>query len=103
VDVTTIRKGSRDMTIAHELIVSGRVQGVFFRDSLRRVADAHGVGGWVRNEPNGTVRAYLEGDADAVQKVLDWIREGGPRQARVDAVNVTEREPKGATDFVIRH
>lgn len=89
------------MTVAYELVVTGRVQGVFFRDSLRRVAGTHGVVGWVRNEPNGTVRAHLEGDQDDVSLVLDWIRRGGPDGARVDAVDLADREPRGLVDFTI--
>ena len=91
------------MTVARELVVTGRVQGVFFRASLRRVASSHGVGGWARNEPNGTVRAYLEGESDAVERVVDWIRRGGPEGARVDAVDLADREPRGVTEFTILH
>jgi acylphosphatase len=91
------------MTVAQEVVVTGRVQGVFFRDSLRSVASTHGVGGWVRNEPNGTVRAYLEGEVDAVGRVVDWIRRGGPEGARVDAVDLADRGPRGTTDFTILH
>lgn len=91
------------MTIGREVLVTGRVQGVFFRASLRRVAQSHGVAGWVRNEPNGTVRAYLEGDEDALDRVLDWIRRGGPDGARVDRVDTADRDPAGSTDFAIRH
>jgi len=91
------------MTIALEVVVSGRVQGVFFRTSLRRVAERNGVAGWVRNEPNGTVRAYLEGTDDAVGRVLDWIREGGSEDARVHAVNIADHEPKGVVGFEVLH
>lgn len=91
------------MTVAKEIVVSGRVQGVFFRASLRRTATERSVAGWVRNEPNGTVRAYLEGEPHDVDEVLGWIRDGGPPDARVDAVRTAEREPRGAQDFVVRH
>lgn len=91
------------MSVAKEVVVSGRVQGVFFRATLRRVASSHGVAGWVRNEPNGTVRALLEGDAEAVARVLDWIRRGGPEGARVDRVDTADREPTGSADFVVLH
>ena len=91
------------VTVAQEVVITGRVQGVFFRTSLRRVADRYGVGGWVRNEPNGTVRAYLEGDPEAVHQVLHWIRGGGPEGARVDAVDLAERTPTGVSAFAVRH
>jgi acylphosphatase len=91
------------MTIAQEVVVSGRVQGVFFRTSLRRVAERNGVAGWVRNEPNGTVRAYLEGTEEAVGQVLGWIREGGPEDALVRAVNLADRVPSGIEGFSVRH
>lgn len=91
------------VTVAHEIVVSGRVQGVFFRDSLRRVADRHGVTGWVRNEPNGTVRAHLEGAAEDIEVVLEWIRRGGPQGARVDALDLADRQPTGLGEFVVKY
>jgi acylphosphatase len=87
--------------IAREVVVRGLVQGVFFRDSCRRLALDVGARGWVSNEPDGSVRAYLEGPAPAVEKVLSWMHQGPPRAA-VDSVRSTEREPAGVRGFVVR-
>ena len=59
-------------------VISGRVQGVFFRMETKRAADGLGVFGWVKNQPDGTVEAVFEGDRDRVEAVLDWCREGPP-------------------------
>jgi acylphosphatase len=74
-----------------KVVVTGRVQGVFFRDSCRERARAEGVGGWVRNRGDGAVEAEFEGAPDAVDRLVAWCRTGPPR-ARVDAVAV-ERVP----------
>ena len=89
------------MTVARNIVVSGRVQGVFFRDSARREAQRHGVTGWVRNRGDGAVEAHLEGDPDAVAQVVLWCREG-PRSADVDDLSVTEGEPEGFEGFEVR-
>jgi acylphosphatase len=77
------------------------VQGVFFRDSVRRQASTRGVGGWVRNRPDGTVEAVFEGDPDAVEAMIAFCREG-PRGARVERVEVIEEEPQGLGAFEVR-
>ena len=59
-------------------IISGRVQGVFFRMETKRAADGLGVFGWVKNQSDGTVEAVFEGDRDRVDAALDWCREGPP-------------------------
>jgi acylphosphatase len=59
-------------------IISGRVQGVFFRMETKRAADGFGVFGWVKNQLDGTVEAVFEGDRDRVDAALDWCREGPP-------------------------
>lgn len=88
--------------VAHHVHVTGRVQGVFFRASTRERAREAGVAGWVRNRDDGTVEAWLEGEPDAVSQVEDWIRDGGPRAARVEQVEVEEREPEGLDAFEVR-
>ena len=82
-------------------VAHGRVQGVFFRDSTRRRAQSAGVTGWVRNCPDGTVEAVFEGDADAVGRLIAWMREG-PRGAEVDRVDVSEEGPEGLAGFEVR-
>ena len=86
---------------AQRLLISGRVQGVFFRDSCRREADQLGVAGWVRNRGDGTVEAVVEGSVDQLAAIRSWC-ETGPPQARVDGVEVSDEEPSGLAGFEIR-
>jgi acylphosphatase len=88
-------------TVRRHVVVRGRVQGVFFRDSVRERAEAVGVAGWARNRSDGAVEVVLEGPADAVEQVLDFCRRG-PSQARVDDVEVGEEAPEGLSGFRIR-
>jgi acylphosphatase len=83
------------------VIVSGRVQGVFFRDSVHRRAEAGGVTGWVRNTPDGTVEAVFEGDPAVVDELVDFCRRG-PSRAEVTSVQVVEEEPEGLSGFQVR-
>jgi acylphosphatase len=76
--------------VARALAVRGRVQGVSFRWSLRKVAQRHGVHGWVRNRDDGAVEAHLEGPADAVETVEAWVHAGGPPAAEIADVAVRE-------------
>ena len=82
-------------------MVSGRVQGVFFRDSTRRRADAAGVSGWVRNKPDGTVEAVFEGEPGAVEELVEFCRRG-PGRAEVASIEVSEEEPEGLSSFEVR-
>ena len=86
---------------AHRVVVIGRVQGVFFRQSAVEKARELGVGGWVRNCADGSVQAHVEGEPDAVEAMLDWLRRG-PSHADVDAVEVTDAEPENSAPFEIR-
>lgn len=88
-------------TVARRVVVSGHVQGVFFRDRTRREAHRLGVAGWVRNCRDGTVEAWLEGPPDAVAQLVRWCREG-PRHATVHDVRVQDAEPEGHARFSIR-
>ena len=83
------------------MVVQGRVQGVFFRDSVRERARAHGVSGWICNRSDGAVEAVLEGRPDNVERVVRFVRVG-PRQANVERAEVTEEEPQGLSGFEIR-
>ena len=87
--------------IRRHVIVSGRVQGVFFRDSTRREAERLGVAGWVRNVDDGTVEAVFEGEDSAVDSMVAFCRRG-PERARVDRVEVAEQDVEGLRDFMIR-
>jgi acylphosphatase len=86
--------------IRKRVVVYGRVQGVFFRDTARRMAQSRGLGGWVRNAPEGTVEAVFEGEVEAVDSMVRWCAEG-PRGAVVKQVEVTDEEPEGLTEFRI--
>ena len=88
-------------TVARRVVVSGHVQGVFFRDQTRREASRRGVAGWVRNCNDGTVEAHFEGDGAAVEELVRWCREG-PRYATVLDVHVEDAEPAGLDRFTIR-
>jgi acylphosphatase len=80
------------------VIARGEVQGVFFRDSVRRAAGSRGVAGWARNRPDGTVEAVFEGDADAVDSMVELCRRG-PGRATVDSLDVSSEEPEGLSGF----
>ena len=86
--------------VRKRVVVHGFVQGVFFRDTMRRLAERHGVAGWARNNPNGTLEAVLEGEPDAVERLLELAREG-PRGADVERVDVVDEAPEGASGFAI--
>ena len=87
--------------VAKRVVVHGSVQGVFFRDTTRRKAESRGVRGWVRNCSDGSVEALFEGEADAVESMLEFAR-SGPGQADVRDVEVEEREPEGLSGFEVR-
>jgi acylphosphatase len=87
--------------VRNRVLVSGRVQGVFFRDSLRRLAQERGVVGWVRNLPDGRVEAVLEGPAEDVGRLVEWAHHG-PRHAVVDHIEVQAEPPEGLDTFRIR-
>ena len=93
----------KDVVRAH-LIVSGRVQGVFFRLETCAAADRiGGLGGWVRNRRDGTVEAVIEGPAEGVAQLIDWCRQGPPR-ASVNDVAVDWQPPTGEfTHFSVSH
>jgi acylphosphatase len=87
--------------IRRRVIVEGRIQGVFFRDSVGEHARAHGVAGWICNRSDGAVEAVLEGRPDNVERVVRFCKIG-PRQASVERIDVTDEEPEGLSGFVIR-
>jgi acylphosphatase len=87
--------------VAKRVVVHGSVQGVFFRDTTRRKAESRGVRGWVRNCSDGSVEALFEGEADAVEAMVAFAREG-PRGAQVERVDVQDAAPEGGDGFSIR-
>jgi acylphosphatase len=87
--------------VRKHVLVSGVVQGVFFRDTCRRVAGQQGVAGWVRNLRDGRVEAVFEGTADSVVRLVEWSRRG-PAGAEVTGVTVEDEPAEGLTFFEIR-
>jgi acylphosphatase len=89
-------------TQAH-VIISGCVQGVFFRAETQRTAQQLGVTGWVRNLRDGTVEALFEGPSQAVQQAIDWCWQGSP-MSKVRDVKIQMDEYKGSYEaFSIRY
>jgi acylphosphatase len=86
--------------IRRRVVVHGQVQGVFFRDTVRRMAQQRGVKGWVANRADGAVEAVFEGEPEAVERLVDFCRRG-PRGAQVESVDVRDEEPEAETDFRI--
>lgn len=89
------------MKAAHVLI-EGRVQGVWFRESMREQAERHRVAGWVRNLPDGRVEAHVQGEDDGVDTLLHWCHDG-PERARVDRVTATPAGAAASEGFQVRH
>jgi acylphosphatase len=87
---------------ARHVRVTGRVQGVFFRAWTRDEARRLRVSGWVRNCPDGSVEAHLQGDEAVVQSLIDKLRDGPPG-ARVDRVETRDAEPENLSGFEVRH
>jgi acylphosphatase len=76
------------------IVISGKVHGVGFRQSLHHKAQALGISGWVQNFPDGTVQARLEGSRQAIETLLGWCNVG-PKEARVDRVSVSKNSSTG--------
>ena len=87
--------------VRYRALVSGRVQGVWYRESCRRQAVVAGVAGWVRNNGNGKVEAVLEGEPGAVDQLVAWMRIGPP-QARVTYLELRPETPLGERGFEVR-
>lgn len=88
---------------AKHLVIKGRVQGVYYRDSTKAKALELGIKGWVRNLPNGDVEAMIMGDQYVLEEMLKWVWEG-PSMAIVRSVIVNDVElDDGMSDFEIRH
>jgi acylphosphatase len=87
--------------VRYRVLISGRVQGVFFRDTCRRLAESAGVAGWVRNLPDGRVEAVFEGSDEDVGPLVAWAHTG-PRLAQVEDVAVQPEPPEGLTTFQIK-
>jgi acylphosphatase len=89
------------MTVRRRVRAHGRVQGVFFRDSVRRDAEHAGVAGWAANRPDGSVEVVFEGEPAAVDRLVEACR-AGPGHATVDRLDVAEEPPEGLRGFQVR-
>jgi acylphosphatase len=87
--------------VRRRVVVHGRVQGVFFRDTTRRRATQRDVAGWVRNNPDGTVEAVFEGDPEAVEALIAFCGDG-PRGAVVERIEVHAEDEEGLRRFDVR-
>ncbi|MBD2838250.1 acylphosphatase [Pseudomonas sp. JM0905a] len=81
--------------------VSGKVQGVYYRQSTQEQADRLELDGWVRNLADGRVEVLLEGEEDAVRELAGWL-EQGPAEAKVAGVELQEQPLQGITGFIVR-
>ena len=88
------------MTVRKRVRAHGRVQGVFFRDSVRRAAVREGVAGWAVNRPDGSVEAVFEGEPAAVDTLVSLCR-SGPGHASVERLEVADEQPEGLTGFEV--
>ncbi len=96
-------KGGKPEMVRAHLRIYGLVQGVFFRSSMRAMAYKLGVTGWVRNRPDGSVEAVVEGPRDAVEELIKWAHRGPPA-AVVERVEVEWEPYKGEfKDFRIKY
>jgi len=85
-----------------DIRISGQVQGVFFRQSVKAEAERLGLTGWVRNEPDGSVRVAAEGAEDKLQELIEWCKKGA-EWSRVENVEVDWKEAAGGfKGFAIR-
>ena len=85
------------------VIISGRVQGVWFRATTKQKAEQLGLTGWVRNSPEGNVEAVIEGEVNIIQEMLEWCHHGPPL-AKVENVEVKNQEPtNGFNGFSIKY
>jgi acylphosphatase len=87
--------------IRRRVVAHGRVQGVFFRDTTRRRAQELGVAGWVANRDDGAVEAAFEGNAEAVDAMVELCRRG-PGRAEVTELEVADEPPEGLSGFEVR-
>ncbi len=96
--------------VKKRLIIKGLVQGVYFRASTRDVARRNKITGWVRNTQGGCVEALLSGESEAVERVIEWCRQGPPGSSvtkvtieTIDKTDVIDEATEDFTDFTVRY
>jgi acylphosphatase len=87
--------------VRRRVVAHGSVQGVFFRDSVRREASRRGVAGWAKNCADGSAEVVFEGEPDAVDAMVEYVRKD-PGHSNVESVDVSEEEPEGLNGFETR-
>jgi len=87
--------------IRRRVVVTGQVQGVFFRDTCRQEAAGRGLTGWVCNRDDGSVETVIEGEPEAVEALVAWARTGPP-SAQVSGIEVHDEAPEGLAGFEVR-
>lgn len=90
-----------DDSVRRKVTVEGEVQGVFFRETVRRKATEAGVAGWITNRSDGKVEAVFEGAGQAVDELVEFCRDG-PTAATVEKADVRDEKPEGITGFDVR-
>ena len=90
------------MIVRAEVRVTGRVQGVWFRQSTKNTANQHRVSGWCRNNPDGSVEFVFEGEKSAVKSVIEWCK-NGPELAHVDELRIKWEKPTSEFDRFLIH
>ena len=90
-----------DDSVRRKVTVEGEVQGVFFRETVRRKATEAGVAGWITNRSDGKVEAVFEGPGQAVDELVEFCRDG-PTAATVEKADVRDEKPEGITGFDVR-
>jgi acylphosphatase len=88
--------------LAKQVQITGLVQGVFFRAWAQGHARELGISGWIRNCPDGSVEAHLNGEEDAVARMIERLRHG-PSNARVDDLTIEDAAPESTGRFEVRH
>ena len=88
------------MPVTYSIVITGKVQGVFFRQSTREKARSLNIKGTVSNQPDGSVKIIASGTKEQMDELINWCRQGPPK-ARVDIVTATEIDEQEFTDFTI--
>jgi acylphosphatase len=85
--------------VRRKLVVTGKVQGVFFRDACKGQAEMLGLRGWAKNLPDRRVEVVAEGDPNAIERLLRWCKDGGSTRSRITGVEATTEVPQGIAGF----
>ncbi|MEO6637877.1 MAG: acylphosphatase [Ginsengibacter sp.] len=87
--------------VSAHLVISGKVQGVFFRATARKIAERYNLTGWVKNLANGNVEAIVSGNKHDIEKFIEWCKQG-PEKGEVQSVDISYIEQKIFKDFTVK-